>query len=246
MRMRLKKWARPELEACPFFIPFTEERKGNWHSLFAREQPLWLELGCGKGGFLKEYALTRPDVNFLGIDMISDMLGVARRQIQSAFDEAGRPVDNLLLTSYDVARLEQMMDERDVVDRIFINFCNPWDKPKQYKKRLTHPRQLMQYRALLKENGEIWFKTDDDELFRHSMLYFRECGFEESYHTENLQESGFSPNVETEHEAMYHARGISIKFTIMKKTVLDHEPDVMNPALPGLAESRVAENGQAR
>lgn len=217
MRMRAKKWARPELAACPYFIPDAVGHPGRWHSLFPREQPLWLELGCGKGGFLARWALERPDRNFLGVDMISDMLGVARRNIQAAFDEAERPVENLLLTCYDISRIEQMMDGGDQAERIFINFCNPWYKPKQHKKRLTHSRQLQKYRAFLAEGGEIWFKTDDDELFRHSLGYFRESGFGEIFRTEDLHGSGFSPNIWTEHERMYAADGIKIKFTIVKK-----------------------------
>ena len=218
--MRLKKWARPELAVCPFFQSEATENKGRWHSLYPREQPLWVEMGCGKGGFLAEYALARPDVNFLGIDMISDMLGVARRKIQAEFDRAGRPVDNLLLTSYDISRLENIMEERDGAERIFINFCNPWYKPKQYKKRLTHPRQLMKYRAILKDQGEIWFKTDDDQLFRHSLEYLKECGFEELYRTEDLHSSGFTPNIMTEHETMYAKQGIRIKFVVARKAEL--------------------------
>jgi len=217
MRMRAKKWARPELAVCPYFIGDVLSHKGGWRGLYKEERPLWIEMGCGKGGFLAQWGLRRPDRNFLGIDMISDMLGVARRTVQKAYDEAGREVDNLLLTCYDISRIEDIMDGRDQAERIFINFCNPWYKPKQYKKRLTHPRQLEKYRVFLQEGGEIWFKTDDEELFRHSLGYFKESGFEEQYRTADLHNSGFSPNIETEHERMYSAEGIPIKFVIEKR-----------------------------
>ena len=223
MRMRLKKWARPELAVRPFFIGSAPEQKGRWGEAFPREQPLWAEMGCGKGGFLSAWALSCPEVNFLGIDMISDMLGVARRRIQADFDQAGRPVDNLRLTCYDISRLEECMGGGDRLERIFINFCNPWNKPKHYKRRLTHPRQLEKYRSLLKDEGEIWFKTDDPTLFRHSLQYFQEMGFAQIYQTDDLHQSGFSPNVETEHEIMYSQQGMPIHFAIVRKAALPEE-----------------------
>lgn len=215
--MRTKKWARPELAVCPFYIKEPWAKKDKWNQAFSKEQPIWLELGCGKGGFLTQFTSARPDINFLGIDMISDMLGVARRKIQESFDERGLPVANLLLTSWDIARIDMILGKKDTVERIFINFCNPWFKPRQYKKRMTHPTQLQKYRKFLKDDGEIWFKTDDDELFNHSLKYFSENGFLVTYQTMDLHQSGFSPNYLTEHEEMFSNEGVKIKFAIVKK-----------------------------
>lgn len=217
MRMRHKKWSGPELEACPYFIQRPWENWNEWKKQFPKEQPMWLELGCGKGGFLADWALARPDVNFLGVDMISDILAVARRNIQSKFDAAAHPVDNILLTPWDISRIRDILGENDRVDRIFINFCNPWEKPKQHKKRLTHIRQLEQYLDFLAPSGEIWFKTDHDGLFEDSVGYFRECGFSVIEQTGNLLESGFSPNYPTEHEILYSSQGIPIKFCIARR-----------------------------
>lgn len=221
MRMRKKKWAEPELAVCPFFIGDAVAHQNRWAEQFPRRQPIWLELGCGKGSFLAEYALSRPDINFLGIDMITDMLGVARRNIQAAFDGAGRPVDNLLLTVYDITRMELFMGEKDRVERIFINFCNPWFRPKQFKKRLTHTRQLLKYRQILADGGEIWFKTDSDMLFDHTHAYLKEAGFSLTYETGDLHASGFSPNPMTEHEKMYTDEGIKTKFLIARKEPME-------------------------
>ena len=117
-----------------------------------------MELGCGKGGFLAELASCRPEINFIGIDLISDVLAVARRNIQALYDRQGKTVDNVLLTSIEITRIELDFSEEDVVDRIYINFCNPWFKHSQHKKRLTHPYQLEKYRVFLKDGGEIWFR----------------------------------------------------------------------------------------
>ena len=217
MRMRAKKWARPELSVCPYFVKEPAQLRGKWATAFKEEKPLCLELGCGKGGFLAQLALDNPQMNFVGVDLISDVLAVARRNIQALYEEKGREVDNILLTSIEITRIELDFSEEDCVDRIYINFCNPWFKPSQHKKRLTHSYQLEKYRAFLKDGGEIWFKTDDDGLFKDSLGYFEEMGFSIEYITYDLHESGFSPNYRTEHEDMYTAQGIKTKFLIAKK-----------------------------
>lgn len=216
--MRKKKWAVPELLACGFFVEQPEQRKGQWAETFPLpEQPLWLELGCGKGSFAAQMGLRYPEVNFLAIDMISDMLGVGQRNIRKLYGEENRPVDNIRLAAYDIERLPQIMDSRDQFARIFINFCNPWPKAKHRKKRLTHPKQLALYKKQLSPGGEIWFKTDCDSLFADSLTYFRESGFSILYQTLDLHHSdfeGYSPM--TEHEKMFTEEGISTKFLIAK------------------------------
>ena len=106
------------------------------------------------------------------------------------------------------------MSEEDTVERIFINFCNPWPRPRHFKKRLTHPRQLEKYKAFLRSGGEIRFKTDDDMLFRHSRQYFLDCGFSIRWETWDLARSDFTGNIRTEHEDMFEAEGIPIKALI--------------------------------
>jgi len=107
-----------------------------------------------------------------------------------------------------------MLDEKDVIERIYINFCNPWPKDRHKKRRLTHTRQLQKYKKFLKSGAEIWFKTDDDELFEESLEYFKECNLEIKYITYDLHASGFEGNVSTEHEEMFTAQGIKTKFLI--------------------------------
>ena len=104
----------------------------------------------------------------------------------------------------------------DEVERIYINFCNPWPMKKHNKKRLTYPRQLFFYQEFLKDCGEIWFKTDDDDLFEESLDYFAMCGFTQEFITYDLAASGFAENIVTEHERMFMDQGIKIKFLIAK------------------------------
>lgn len=214
MRIRRKPWARPELAACPFHIDQPNKYLGRWNEAFPKKQPLHLELGCGKGIFTAEQAKRHPEYNLIAIDIKSDILGVAKRNIEELFGE--QPVDNLRLFAYDIERILEVMNEKDQFDRIFINFCNPWPKKKHKKKRLTYTRQLEHYKTFLKADGEIWFKTDDDELFEESLDYFRECGFTFTYLTRDLHNSDFTDNVITEHERMFSEQGIPIKFLIAK------------------------------
>ena len=217
MRIRRKKWARPELAVCPYYIEHAEEYKGRWNSVFPNNKPLYAELGCGKGGFAAQAALKYPDVNWLAMDIKSDMLGVARRTVAARFEEAGREIDNLKLVSQNIEKILTSFDENDKIDRLYINFCNPWPKDKHNKRRLTHTRQLNQYRVFLKDGGEIHFKTDDDELFEESLDYFNEANFEVTYLTRDLHVSDYQYNLVTEHEKMFSEEGKKIKFLIAVK-----------------------------
>ena len=117
----------------------------------------------------------------------------------------------------EIALINDIFSEEDVVDRIYINFCNPWPKERHKKRRLTHTRQLENYKNFLAEDGEIYFKTDDDELFDESIEYFKESGFNIDYITYDLHKSDFVGNVRTEHENMFSEQGIKIKFLIASR-----------------------------
>ena len=213
MRMRFKPYARPELLACDFHVHEPLTHGGHWHELYARpDQPWHLELGCGKGGFLAQIAPAHPDINYLGIDITDKVLILAKRKVEAAYAARGIPADNVKIASLDIERLGNAFTPEDRVSRIYINFCNPWPRPKHKKRRLTHPRQLMQYKAFL--TGELWFKTDDDELFEETLEYLPACGYQITYQTRDLHASGFAENLETEHEKMFTDEGKRIKFLI--------------------------------
>lgn len=218
MRIRRKPWARPELQKCDFFIKTPTELIGNWPCQFSKKQPLHLELGCGKGTFISKLAILKHDVNFLAIDIKSEMLGLTKRNIEKEFLNANKNIDNVLLTAFDISRISLILNENDLVDRIYINFCNPWPRKKHNKRRLTHPRQLSQYKKFLKPFGEIYFKTDNNELFFDSIEYFKDNGFEITLKTEDLHSSNlnFPENIQTEHEKMFSEQNIPIKFLIAK------------------------------
>ena len=145
------------------------------------------------------------------------MLAFARRTIEQFFSVAGREVKNIRLVSLNIEQISASFSEDDRIDRIYINFCNPWPRAKHKKRRLTHVRQLEQYKAFLKYGGEIHFKTDDDELFEESVQYFYDTGFKIIYITRDLHSSDYKFNIITEHEKVFSAEGKKIKFLIAQK-----------------------------
>ena len=216
MRIRYKKWARPELEASKFYIDEPEKIKGNWKKQYAdSNKPLHLELGCGKGQFIAKLALENQNINYLAIDLVDAMLGLAKRNIEQTYQEAHIEPKNILITRFNIERILLILDKQDEIERIYINFCNPWPRGKHRKKRLTHSIQLEKYKQFLKPNSQIYFKTDDDELFKSSLIYLQESGFEIEKKTYNLQQEPiFEKNIETEHEKMFSEQGIPIKALI--------------------------------
>lgn len=216
MRMRRKPWARPELEQCKFFIQKPSEYKGRWKEFFRNDNPIYMELGCGKGTFMAVHGSEHPDINYITVDIKDEVLVLAKRNIEEAYKNKEHEIDNVALMSQEILLIDEMLNEDDVIERIYINFCNPWPKDRHKKRRLTHTRQLEKYKKFLKKNGEIWFKTDDDELFEESLEYFKESNFKIEYITYDLHESGFEGNVTTEHEDMFTAQGIKTKFLIAK------------------------------
>ena len=212
MRIRFKPWARPELEASKFYIDNPEDYKGKWNTLFKEKKQLHLELGCGKGNFISNLAVRHPENNYIAIDLVDAMLGLAKRNIEAVYGEAKKDIDNVYLTRYDIERVLNIFDKEDNIERIYINFCNPWPRGKHHKKRLTHTRQLEKYREFLVDGGEIYFKTDDDALFTDSLTYFETQGFKILDKTYDLASCpDFWDNIMTEHEKMFMEQGIKIK-----------------------------------
>lgn len=170
-----------------------------------------MELGCGKGGFLAELASQHPEINYLGIDIKSEVLVLAKRNAEKRYAERGVALDNILLMSQEIECIERTFSPEDVVEKLYINFCNPWSKPSDKKHRLIHPRQLEKYKTFLKKGSEVHFKTDDDGLFNDSVSYFEECGFEIVFKTYDLHAENLPDNIVTEHERMFSEQGIKIK-----------------------------------
>lgn len=179
--------------------------------------PCIQNFGCGKGSFIAKLAVQNPEINYLGIDIKSEVLGLAKRNIEKEYLKAQREIDNVLITAYEIEIIQNILNEKDLVDRIYINFCNPWPKPRHNKKRLTHTKQLEKYKVFLKPGGEIYFKTDDYNLYKATIKYLEETGFKIIKQTEDIhKEPIWENNIETEHEKMFEEQGITTKAIIAK------------------------------
>ena len=214
MRIRKKAWAKPELDECKFFVQKPETLKGKWKEKFTRNLPMYLELGCGKGFFASRFGVNHKNINLIAIDIKSEILALAKREIESVYSESDEIIDNVLLTAQNIEQITNILDKKDEIERIYINFCNPWPRQKHKKRRLTHSRQLEKYKTFLKEKAQIYFKTDDDLLFCESKKYFEESGFKIIWETEDLHTKTWKENIETEHEKMYIDNGVKIKAMI--------------------------------
>ena len=217
MRMRRKPWTEPELASCPYFIEEPATHRGRWRECFRADQPLHLEIGCGKGVSTVKLAHENPGVNLVAVDEVRHVLAVSVRNARAEFGD--EIPGNLVFSAVDAMRIYDTFSSADGIERIYISFPNPWDeRAKHHKRRLTHPRQLFQYREFLKPGGEIWFKTDNDALFTATKRYMGACGFEIVYLTDDLHASGFAPNYISEHEQLYLRQGKKIHFMIAKLT----------------------------
>ena len=212
MRIRKKKWAQPELDACPYYVPQPEKLRGRWQTFFQNDNPIELEVGCGKCTFIAEKALRNPGVNYIAVDIKNDMLGVGRRNIERLFEPTGSSVQNIALVRYNVDQLDAVIAPEDGVRNLYINFCNPWPRLKHNKRRLTYPKKLAMYKDFLSKDAVIYFKTDDDGLFEDSLGYFAEAGWHIRYLTRDLHNSDVTGNIVTEHEKMFSDEGIKIKY----------------------------------
>ena len=213
MRLRNKPWALDYInEHQDVIIPEPERFKGNWQEVFGNNNPVHIEVGTGKGQFVLGMAKQNPDINYIGIELYDSVIVCALEKII----EAEKP-SNLRLLKVNGADLQKYFNKGDV-ERVYLNFSDPWPKARHAKRRLTHEGFLAIYESILVDNGEIYFKTDDDALFTESLTYFKETGFEIEKCTYDLEnEPNFWNNVETEHEKMFKEEGIKIKALIARK-----------------------------
>ena len=205
MRLRGKAWATEEIATNPLHQSAPEQQKGKWHALFGNSNGICVEIGCGKGTFIIETARRNPNLNFIAIERESKIIAMA---MKSARNSEILPV-NLRFILGDAKRLREYFNDGELF-RIYINFCDPWrNRIKWHKRRLTHRSFLEVYKTLT-NSGELFFKTDSEDLFRFSARELRETGWALCNVTEDLHNSGFADNIVTEYEARFHSMGLPI------------------------------------
>ena len=202
MRMRRKKHREDRLDACNelFIEDITTLPQNISKDIFGNDNPIHIEIGCGKGKFMRELSEKNPDINYIAIEKNLDVLVLASEKIKNA------DIKNVRFIAGDAMCLaNEIMQGK--AERIYINFCDPWKKSRQAKRRLTHANFLNIYKDVLKSGGEVHFKTDNTKLFEFSLNSFSGYGLMMKNITLNLHESDFEGNVMTEYETLFSQKG---------------------------------------
>ncbi|MBQ7699635.1 MAG: tRNA (guanosine(46)-N7)-methyltransferase TrmB [Clostridia bacterium] len=202
MRMRRKKNGAQRLAACGEFI--LPDSVSDLKEIFGNDNPVHLEIGCGKGDFVCGTAEAHPDINFIAIERISDVLMLAAEKAKS------KDLSNVRLAVMNAAVLNEKFAPGSI-SRIYLNFSDPWPKKGYAKRRLTYRSFLQIYKQILTKNGSIFLKTDDENLFDFSVEELKENGFEITDMTRDLHASEYAKdNIMTEYERNFTEMGKKI------------------------------------
>lgn len=205
------------------------EVKGSWRNRYPDYKELHLEIGCGKGRFTVETAKANPDILLVAVERVPSAMVMAMERVRN------EEVNNVVFIDADAAKLSEMFAPGEV-DRIYINFCDPWPKSRDAKFRLTAPAFLRSYADALPTGGEIHFKTDNTPLFDWSTGIFGEEGWEVRELTHDLHENG-PVGVMTDYEVKFYAEGqkinrlVAVKTEKTKTTAAGEPPRLRNAAL---------------
>lgn len=204
MRLRRKKNRDTRFEKCiELNLEPTESLKDDIYNFFSKDLPLEIEIGSGKGGFITKNALLNPNRQYISVERVKDCI------IMGMEKAINSELKNIRFLCADAEILTSVLPEK-CADIIYINFCDPWPKAAHAKRRLTHRRMIKHYLPLLKDDGKICFKTDNDGLFEFSLEEFNELKFELSNVTFDLHSTD-TPNIMTEYEKRFSDIGVKIK-----------------------------------
>ncbi len=205
-RVRKQPGTREALmQYAPTVVLEPEQHKGKWNEVFGNANPIQIEVGMGKGKFVSTMARQNPNINFIGLEVIEEVLLDAVKRMNRA---EGIP-DNLRLVWINASMLSDLFAQGEM-DCVYLNFSDPWPKTRHAKRRLTHKSFLDQYAEVLKTGGQVHFKTDNQGLFEFSLNEFSACGWK----LQNIQLDMYKKlpegNVATEYETKFHAQGMPI------------------------------------
>ena len=202
MRLKNVPGARDVIAESSLVVHEPEKQKGNWQQVFGNDHPVHIEIGMGKGRIICEMAKTHPDINYIGIEKYSSVL---LRAIQKMEEE---PLPNLLFIRMDAENIDEVFG-LDEVDRIYLNFSDPWPKDRHAKRRLPSKEFLARYDRFLKKDGVLEFKTDNRGLFDFAVEELPQAGWKlvkityDLHHDEEMMQG----NVMTEYEQKFSSMG---------------------------------------
>lgn len=206
MRLRNVKNAFERIDSFDAVIQSPQQYKGKWRDYFGNDNPIYIEIGMGKGQFLIEHAKNNPNINYIGFEKFTVVLVKAMERLEKENTELG----NLRVVRYDAEEILELF-EVDEVSRIYLNFSDPWPKDRHYKRRLTYRDFLTKYSQVMEPEGAIIFKTDNDGLFEFSIEEMKALEMTFDVLTKDLHNSGhLAGNVMTEYETKFHEQGKNI------------------------------------
>ena len=208
MRIRNVKNKEEILDNCSFLLNNPKEYKGKFKELFNNDNPIYLEIGMGKGQFIYQNAKKYKDINFIGIERFDSIMAKAILKMEK--------LDNLILIKYDANLIDDLFDHE--IDKIYLNFSDPWPKNRHENRRLTSPNFLKTYDKLFKKEKRIEFKTDNMGLFEYSICSLSNYGYIFESINLDLQNSENNDNIMTEYEYKFSLKGFKIyKLVAFKK-----------------------------
>ena len=209
MRLKHVKGADEIIKKGIYYVEDYKSYKGKWCEVFGNDGPIYIEIGMGKGDFIIENALRYPDINFIGIEKFDSVIV---RAIQKSNE---LEISNLKLIRMDAMEIDEVFDRE--VDKIYLNFSDPWPKERHAKRRLTSPIFLKKYDTVFKSQNIIEMKTDNNPLFEYSLESLKKYGYEVEYETRDLYSDDIKENIPTEYETKFVNKGIKINKFIATK-----------------------------
>ncbi|MDD9266455.1 tRNA (guanosine(46)-N7)-methyltransferase TrmB [Paenibacillus sp. GCM10023248] len=239
MRLRGRKGIREDIERQKELVVLNaKDHQGKWAELFGNNNPIHAELGMGKGRFISEMSKKYPHINFIGVDMYDELIRKASEKAKAAHDiqtsdeeDDVLSIPNLRLMLFNIEHIEEAFAQGEL-ERIYLNFSDPWPKKKHARRRLTHPGFVAKYQQILNANGEIHLKTDSQSLFEFSLNSFADMGLRMRNISLNLHAEGFHPDhVMTEYETKFASQGMNIhrcEVVIGQEALAAHLADLKN------------------
>ena len=209
MRLKHVKNADKVVESGVYYVNDPKQHKGSWKNIFKNNNPIYIEIGMGKGDFIIENALKYPNINFIGIEMYDSVM---IRAVQKSNE---LELNNLKLVKIDATYIEEIFNKE--IDLIYLNFSDPWPKDRHAKRRLTSSRFLERYDKIFRDNPKIIMKTDNVDLFNFSVTSLKEYGYNIEFLTNDLYSGDVSDNIATEYEKKFVEKGIKINKLIATK-----------------------------
>ena len=201
MRLRNVKGAKEKIDASNYIINNYQDYKGKFNSLFLNNNPIDIEIGMGKGLFIINMAKNNPDINYIGIEKFDSVMVRAIEKLE--FED----IPNLKLIKMDAEKIIEVFDKE--IERLYLNFSDPWPKERHEKRRLTSENFLKKYDNIFKSKKNITFKTDNRKLFEYSLKSFTDYGYRINMISLDLHKDAIS-NVETEYEIKFSNKGYPI------------------------------------